>query len=257
MPLANKINILIIEDEKPAADYLEHLLGRCGEQVEIMARLATVRESVTWLESERPDLIMMDIHLADGNCFSIFDQVEVKTPVIFTTAYDQYAIKAFKVNSIDYLLKPIDERDLRKSLEKFKTLTANSSNDITDLSEVIRAINRKPQYQQRFIVYSGEKIRSVKTNEIAYFSIIGKDVFLSAFDGRNYGLDYSLEKIEGMLDPDLFFRINRKFIISIDAVDTMYQLSGSRIKINLKPAPSEDAIVSFHRVSSFKKWLNR
>jgi len=249
--------VLIIEDEKPAADYLEYQLKQLDPEIEVLAKLATVRESVEWLSLEKSDLVFMDIHLADGNCFSIFDQVEVKTPVIFTTAYDQYAIKAFKVNSIDYLLKPIDENDLRKSLEKFHQLRASSSPDIAAITAVIRDMAKKPDYQQRFMVYAGEKIRAVRAMEIAYFYISEKEVFLCTFDGRNYGLDYSLDKIEGLIDPDLFFRINRKFIINFDAIENMYNLSGSRIKVILKPASNEETIVSFHRISAFKKWLNR
>lgn len=251
------IRVLIIEDEKPAADYLEYQLKQIDPEIEVKASLATVRESVEWLSVNKADLVFMDIHLADGNCFSIFDQVEVKTPVIFTTAYDQYAIKAFKVNSIDYLLKPIMEDDLRKSLEKFRQLRSSTPGDFTGISELISTIARRPDFQQRFMVYAGEKIRSVKANEIAYFYIAEKDVFLCTFDGRNYGMDYSLDKIEGLVDPDVFFRINRKFIINIDSVETMYQLSGSRIKTVLKPSSPEEAIVSFHRISAFKKWLNR
>ncbi len=249
--------VLIIEDEKPAAEYLAYQLKQLDRDIEVLAMLTTVRESVEWLSLNKADLVFMDIHLADGNCFSIFGQVDVKTPVIFTTAYDQYAIRAFKVNSIDYLLKPIMEDDLSASLEKFKQLRASGPGDISMISEVIRSFTKKPDFQHRFMVYSGEKIRSVKANEIAYFYITEKDVFLCTADGRNYGMDYSLDKIESLVDPDLFFRINRKFIINIEAIESMFNLSGSRIKITLRPHSPDEAIVSFHRISAFKKWLNR
>jgi DNA-binding LytR/AlgR family response regulator len=251
------IKVLIIEDEKPAADYLEYQLKQLDPDIEVLGKLATIRESVGWLSLNKADLVFMDIHLADGNCFSIFDQTDVKTPVIFTTAYDQYALKAFKVNSIDYLLKPIMEDELRKSMQKFHQLKSTGPGDLMEISKVIRALAEKPGFQQRFIVYAGEKIRSVKISEIAYFYITEKDVFLCTTDGRNYGLDYSLDKIESIIDPDLFFRINRKFIISIEAITSMYNLSGSRIRITLKPASPDEVIVSFHRISAFKKWLNR
>jgi two-component system, LytTR family, response regulator LytT len=250
------IKVLIIEDEKPAADYLEIQLKNIDNDLVVLSKLATVRESVEWLSVNRADLIYMDIHLADGNCFRIFEQVEVKTPVIFTTAYDQYAIKAFKVNSIDYLLKPIIEEDLQNSLAKFRELKSSSATDISQIAEVIRSISQKPGYQQRFMVYAGEKIRSVKANEVAFFYITEKEVFLCNFDGRNYGIDYSLDKLEAIVDPAIFFRINRKFIINIEAIETMYNLSGSRIRIILKPPSAEETIVSFHRVSAYKKWLN-
>lgn len=249
--------VLIIEDEKPAAEYLAYQLKQLDRDIEVLAMLTTVRESVEWLSLNKADLVFMDIHLADGNCFSIFGQVDVKTPVIFTTAYDQYAIRAFKVNSIDYLLKPIMEDDLSASLEKFRQLRASGPGDISMISEVIRSFTKKPEFQQRFMVYAGEKIRSVKVNDIAYFYITEKDVFLCTADGRNYGMDYSLDKIESLVDPDLFFRINRKFIINIEAIESMFNLSGSRIKITLRPHSPEEAIVSFHRISAFKKWLNR
>lgn len=251
------IRVLIIEDEKPAAEFLEHQLLQIDPDLKIMEKLATVRESVEWLSENKPDLIFMDIHLADGNCFKIFDQVQIKTPVIFTTAYDQYAIKAFKVNSIDYLLKPIMEDDLRKSLEKFYEIKRLPVQDVIDISEVIRSLGRKPEYQQRFMVYAGEKIKAIKTADIAYFYIAEKVVFMCTFEGRHYGMDQSLDKLESMIDPDIFFRVNRRFLVNLESIETMYQLSGSRIKIMLKPKAPEEVTVSFHRVSAFRKWLNR
>jgi len=251
------IKVLIIEDERPAADYLEFQLKQIDPELDIVGKLATVRESIAWLSQQKADLILMDIHLADGNCFRIFEDAEVKTPVIFTTAYDQYAIKAFKVNSIDYLLKPIMESDLRKSLEKFHDFRRFPSEGLSDLTEVIRNLGRQQEYQQRFMVYAGEKIRAIKTEDIAYFYITEKEVFLCNFGGRHAGIDYSLDKVESIVNPDIFFRINRKTIINIEAIENMYQLSGSRIKIILKPASPDEVIVSFHRVSAFKKWLNK
>jgi DNA-binding LytR/AlgR family response regulator len=251
------IGVLIIEDEIPASEYLEYQLRLLDPEVVVLTRLATVRESVAWLSEHRADLIFMDIHLADGNCFRIFEEIEVKAPVIFTTAYDQYAIKAFKVNSIDYLLKPINAPDLRKSLEKFKSSRQIQADDLLDLTDVIRNLSRKPDYQQRFMVYSGERIRAIKTVDIAYFYIIEKEVFLCNFEGRNFGIDYSLDKLENSVDTEAFFRINRKMIINLEAIENMYQLSGSRIRVILKPACPEEAIVSFHRIQAFKKWLNR
>lgn len=250
------IKVLIIEDEKPAADFLEFQLKNIDPEMVILAKLATVRESVAWLMQTQVDLIFMDIHLADGNCFMIFDQLEVKTPVIFTTAYDQYAIRAFKVNSLDYLLKPIMEDDLLKSLSKFKEYMHLPAHEFSDLSAIIRTLGKKPEYQQRFMVYAGEKIKAIKTGDIAYFYITEKEVFLCTNGGRHYGLDYSLDKIEGIVDPDKFFRINRKFIINVESIENMYQLSGSRINITLIPPAPDEVIVSFHRVSAFKKWLN-
>lgn len=249
--------VLIIEDEKPAADYLAYLIRQIDPDIQIIAKIDRVKDSVAWLAQNSADLIFMDIHLADGNCFSIFDEAEISTPVIFTTAYDQYAIKAFKVNSIDYLLKPIQEDELRKSIQKFRLIRQAPGSYLTSLTEMIRNLGEKSVFQQRFMVYAGEKIRAIKTADVAYFYITEKSVFLCATDGKHYGIDYSLDKIENMVDPAVFFRINRRFIINIESIDTMYQLSGSRIQISLKPAVAEEVIVSFHRISAFKKWLNK
>jgi DNA-binding LytR/AlgR family response regulator len=251
------IKVLIVEDEQPAAEFLERMLKRIDPAISVEAKLPTVRETVAWLSMHEPELIFLDIHLADGSSFNIFDQLEVRAPIIFTTAYDQYAIRAFKVNSIDYLLKPISEEDLKNSLQKFQQHHSERKEDSAALAEILKNLGKKPEYKQRFMVYAGEKIRTIKTAEIAYFYITEKQVFLCTFEGRQYSQDQSLDKIEALLDPEQFFRINRKFIINLEAIDTMYRLSSSRIKLSLNPPADEETIVSFHRLGDFRKWLNR
>jgi DNA-binding LytR/AlgR family response regulator len=251
------IRVLIIEDEQPAADFLETQVKQLDQDIKVLAKIATVRDSVAWLSTNETDLIFMDIHLADGSSFNIFEQVEFTAPIIFTTAFDQYAIKAFKVNSIDYLLKPIGEEDLKAALGKFRSQRQLKTGEVGELKEILKTLGSKPEYRQRWMVYAGEKIRTVKTTDIAYFYIMEKQVFLCTFDGKQSGVDLSLDKIETLVDPELFFRINRKFIVNFEAIDSMYRLSNSRIKLELKPQTDEETIVSFHRLGTFRKWLNR
>lgn len=251
------IKVLIVEDEKLAADYLEILLKQIDSELSVEAKLSTIQETVSWLSLNMPDLIFMDIHLADGNCFSIFKQVDITAPIIFTTAFDQYALKAFKVNSIDYLLKPIDEKDLRISLQKFQNQKKSIDSGLVNITEILQNLNKKPEYKQRFVVSAGTKIHSIPTEDIAYFYILEKHVFLCTFNKKQFGLDYSLDRIESSIDPDKFFRVNRKYIVHLDAIDTIYRLSNSRMKLVLKISAPEDIVVSFHRLSDFRNWLNK
>lgn len=251
------LKVLIVEDEPLAASRLERMLKNLEPDTEVMETLDSVKSTVAWLGENEPDLIFMDIHLADGNSFSIFEQVEVKSPIIFSTAYDQYAIKAFKLNSIDYLLKPIDKDELEHSLTKFKE-TRNQGSGL-DVEALMEAMSRRDmeEYQKRFIVTTGEKIKSVKIEEIAYFFGQQKYVFLITRDNRRHIIDYTLGKLEGMLDPEQFFRINRQLIINFDAIQNMFSYSKSRIKIDLDPPSDIEAIVSIDKSRRFKEWLNR
>lgn len=222
----------------------------------MLNKIDSIEESVNWLRNNNTDLIFLDIHLADGLGFKIFEQVEIKIPVIFTTAYDQYAIRAFEVNSIGYLLKPIEIQQLEQSLNKFKELNRISKSDIIDFETLIKYYNNKISYQERFIVQYAQKLKSINTSDIAYFYIQAEHVFICTKNQNNYSVDYSMDKLENMLDPKIFFRVNRQFIVNIAAIDNMYTLSKSRIKLELKPKPDRDVIVSYNRMSDFKKWLN-
>lgn len=247
----------IIEDEKLAQERLEELIIEIDPSIEVVVKLASVQESVKWLKKNKPDLIFLDIQLEDGLSFEIFEKVTIDVPVIFTTAYDQYAIRAFKLNSIDYLLKPIRKEELRESLAKYKNLKTSLIRNFEDVFNSI--INKEISYKKRFLVQYGQKIKKVETEEIAYFYSMDKNVFMTTFSGSNFPVNLTLDKLLEVLNPDHFFRINRKMIINFDAIKNMVPFSRSRIKIDLNPpAPKEiEALVSVERASSFKEWLDK
>ena len=250
------MNVIIIEDEAIAAEKLVHMLREVDPSINILAKLVSIKESVNWLMQHRADLIFLDIQLSDGLSFSIFEQVAVNTTVIFTTAYDEYAIKAFKLNSIAYLLKPIRKSDLADSLKKFQNLKSAFSIDFDALHALIQG--KKPVFKTRFLIQIGEKIRKVETAEIAYFYVMEKGVFMRTFPGNSFPVDYSLDALVNSLDPAIFFRINRKYIVHMDSITNMVAYSRGRIKLELKP-PAHDAfdtIVSIDRSSDFRKWLD-
>lgn len=250
------MKVLIIEDENFAAEKLEMMLKEIDPTIEIIAKLGSIKESVKWLLQNSADLLFLDIQLSDGISFSIFDQVAVNTPVIFTTAYDQYAIKAFQLNSISYLLKPIRKSDLADSFQKFRNLKSAFSIDFDALLSQIQG--KQPDFKKRFLIQIGEKIRKVEASEIAYFYAMEKGCFLRTFPGNNYPSEYTLDKLETLLDPARFFRINRKYLVNMDAISNMLAWSRGRVKLELKPKTDEefDTIVSIDRSSDFKKWLN-
>lgn len=251
------MKVLIIEDEKLAVDRLTRLLRTIDPEIEIVGNIPTVTGSVKWLTSHTCDLIFLDIHLADGLSFGIFEQVQVDIPIIFTTAYDQYAIKAFQVNSIDYLLKPFNPKELEKSLQKYKTIFGHKTTAHIDFSSLVAMIQSGESHQKRFVVHAGQKIKSIPAEDIAYFYADEKMVFLCTFDARNYIVDYTIDKLESGLNPEAFFRINRRFIINIKAIKEMYSYPKSRVKIELNPACNYETIVSIERSAKFKQWLNR
>ncbi len=247
---------IIVEDEKHARDNLEKLLTELEPGIDIQAKLDSVRGAVDWLKTHDTDLIFLDIHLADDLSFKIFEQTEVKAPVIFTTAYDQYALRAFKVNSLDYLLKPIDREELAQSLEKYHaTRPAQPAFDVERLMQMIR--QPLPNYQQRFLVTRREKILSVKAEDIAYFEGEDRYVYLVKRDGNRFIVEYKLADLEDLLDPAHFFRLNRSYIAHFEAIDKITVLSKSRVKVDLKPAAPREVIVSTEQTRSFKAWLNR
>ncbi len=251
------MNALIIEDEPLAAERLEVMLEDVDPSIKVLAKIGSIREAVKWLMQYQADLIFLDIQLSDGISFSIFEQVSVSTPVILTTAYDQYAIKAFEVNSIAYLLKPIRRSDLSESLLKLRNLRSAFSIDFEALMAQIQG--RQPEYKKRFLIQIGEKIRKVEVSEIAYFYVLEKGCYLRTFQGNSYPLDLSLDKLDGMVDPSQFFRINRRYMVNMDAIANMTAWSRSRIKLGLNPKADDesDTIVSIDRSADFKKWLSR
>ena len=251
------MKILIIENETPAAEKIVRLLKRIDKSITIMGVVETVEESVNRLQDNPPpDLILMDIQLDDGLCFEIFETVSVDTPVIFTTAYDEYTLKAFKVNSIDYLLKPIDEGLLRTALNKYKKLYADKDPFKRDFKQLLYEFRN--QYKSRFLIKIGNKFRSLSTREISHFHISERSVFLSDYEGKDFGVDYSLEQLQSELDPRKFFRINRECIVNIEAITLMYSYSSSRLQLTLKNREkSELFVVSRDKVSDFKKWIDK
>lgn len=250
------MNVLIIEDESFAADKLERMLEEIDPSITITAKLGSIKESVKWLFNKTADLIFLDIQLSDGISFSIFEQITISTPVIFTTAYDEYAIKAFQLNSISYLLKPIRKSDLADSLLKYRSLKSAFSIDFDSLLANLHG--KDPDYKKRFLIQVGEKIRKVDVDEIAYFYVLDKGVYMRTFAGINYPVEYTLDKLETLISPSIFFRINRKYIVNIESIIKMIAYSRSRVKLELKPKADDDneSIVSIDRSGDFKKWLD-
>ncbi len=250
------MNVLIIEDEIFAAEKLERMLMEINPEIKILAKLDAINKSVKWLMNNTADLIFLDIQLSDGLSFSIFERVTVNTPVIFTTAYDQFAIKAFQVNSISYLLKPIQKSELADSLKKYHSLKSAFSIDFNMLLDNIQG--REPDYKKRFLIQIGEKIRKIEVSEIAYIFVMDKGVYLRTFQGKSFSIDYTLDKLETMLNPSIFFRINRKYIVNMESIANMIAYSRGRVKLELKPNTDEelDTVVSIDRSSDFKNWLN-
>lgn len=225
-------------------------------EAKVLDILVSIRSSVEWLKTHAaPDLILMDINLADGTSFEIFSQVKVESPVIFITAFDEFALKAFKVNSVEYLLKPVRKEEFVAAINKYKQLHAVKSG-IPDIKMLLETIREKQEpLKKRFLIRYGEHIKTIDINQVAYFYTEEKINFLKTKDNLTYPIDYNLDKLETMLDPERFFRINRQFIISIDSIDEMFSFSKSRVKVNLKPPIKMDTIVSTERSPHFKEWL--
>lgn len=251
------MKFLIIEDEEPAAERLKDLLQQIEPEAEFAEPIVSVKTAVQYLQTQpQLDLIFMDIHLADGSSFDIFPQVDVEVPIIFITAYDEYALKAFKVNSIEYLLKPVKKDELEKALSKWKKIYEQQQNELPDINALLKTLGKKePAYKKRFLIRYGEHIRTIETDQIAYFYTEEKNNFIKTKDNQNFPCDYQLDKVETLLDPEKFFRINRQFIINLSAIDQMFTFSKSRVKVVLKPPTNLDTIVSTERSPHFKEWL--
>lgn len=250
--------VLIIEDEKPAADWLKQLIRKHDPQISVLAILDSVNGAVDWFQQNQvPDLVFMDIQLADGLSFEIFERVKVQCPVIFTTAYEEYAIKAFKVNSLDYLLKPIAYNELEAAFQKFgeRVQSLQAPTVTIDLLNKVKEMLRK-QYKTRFVIKVGEHLKSITVEDILFFYSLEKATFLCTVDFKTYLVDYSLDRISEMVDERRFFRINRKYIISNQSIADIIFYSNSRLKIKLKKKDEESIIVSRDKVAAFKEWLD-
>jgi DNA-binding LytR/AlgR family response regulator len=246
---------LIIEDEKPAARHLISVLKEIGN-IEVVAILDSIKSSVLWFETNmQPELVFMDIHIADGTAFKIFEDIEITCPIVFTTAYDEYAIKAFKVNSIDYLLKPITKEAVEKSLSKMKTLTSKTGTQ-PDIQHLINLLKQEKSYKTHFLVaVKGNKMVPLLTKEIAFFCIDSGKVVAKTFDEKSFNLDFNLDELASKLNPVEFLRANRQFIISKNAVKDVDLWFNNRLSINLKVTVPEKILVSRTRVTEFREWF--
>jgi len=256
------MRVLVIEDEGLAAERLRELILRYDARIEIVAQLDSVADTVHWLNSNPPpDLAFFDIHLADGLSFEIFERTELRCPVIFTTAYDAYALKAFKANGIDYLLKPIDASELEGAFHRYEQLRATfSSPALPEINALQKAMQQllAPGYKSRFVVKNGQFLHTIPVEEITYFYHENKIVWLKKSDHKKHALDYTLEQIDEMLDPKRFFRLNRKYIASFSAIREVVVFSGSRLKVSLADPPDKEAIlISRERVEAFRRWLDQ
>lgn len=249
------MNVLIVEDEELAAKRLIKMLSEIDDTINIVSQMDTVEDTVSWLLSNpNPELIFLDIQLADGLSFEIFEMIEVNTPIIFTTAYDQYALNAFKVNSIDYLLKPLTKEDLIAALNKYKQRIGGNTVEKSQLEALMKSFSN--QHKNRFLIKIGEHIKSIPTNDIGYFFSRDKATYCMTLAGKSYLLDYSLEQLAPMVDPDKFFRINRAYMISFEVINDIISYSNSRLKLVLENSTDNEIIVSRERVQAFKKWLD-
>ncbi|MAZ72764.1 MAG: DNA-binding response regulator [Flavobacteriaceae bacterium] len=250
------MNVLIIEDEKPAARRLQRMLEREG--VVAKQLLHSVDEAIQWFKgNQHPDLIFLDIQLSDGLSFEIFDEITITSAIIFTTAYDEYALQAFKLNSIDYLLKPIDEDDLNKAVNKYKTLQPRSQNVQMSFDDIKKLLTNPVErtYKKRFTTKIGQHIKMISVDEIECFYSENKGTYAHTVEGRDYLLDTTLEQLENELEPEMFFRISRKFYVNIHAIKDIISYTNSRLQLKLNSYKAQDVIVARERVRDFKLWL--
>ena len=250
---------VIIEDEKIAAESLKNLVNQLDENVEVVAMLQTVEDSVEWLsDNKQPDLLFVDIHLADGSSFSIFEKVKIECPIIFTTAYDEYALKAFEVNSIDYLLKPINKDDLQRALNKYKNLKGQASNIdyMNIMSHLLEQTNIVNNYKEFFLIPERDKLIPLATKDIAFIYIDLKLIKAVTYSGKVYYMNQNLDELMSQLSPKKFFRANRQYIIAHEAVKDVSVWFGNKISINLIVPTEEKIIVSKARVTEFKNWFS-
>ena len=255
----------IIEDEPLGLNRLIKLLEEIDPKIQVIGHAETIKSSVWWLQNNaQPDLIFMDIELADGQCFEIFKQVQIMAPVIFTTSYDEYALHAFKVNSLDYLLKPVRKDDLTRSLQKYQHLQSHFGQQsmslqlealLPDLQQRDRQVSN---YRNRFLVKQGQRLLTIETQEIAWFNADGKIVFMMTWGGQRHMMDYTLDQLERLVDPNMFYRANRSFILNIKSIRTIHPYFNGKLKLTLHPAPEEtEVVVSKEKSNNFKSWLGK
>lgn len=252
------LKTVIVEDETLAAKKLEILIKKYDSSIEILAKLPSIKEAVKWFnQNTAPDLIFMDIHLEDGLSFAIFEATSVHVPVIFTTAFDEYTINAFKVNSIDYLLKPINYEDLSRSLDKFHQLKKQFSSTSIDIKNLLDSlVPKESSYKSRFLINEGNNLLMIDITEVAYFFAEDKFAFLITQKGKQYLIDLTLDKLSQALDPKLFYRVNRQFILSAKSIGSMSKYGTNKLRVNLIPSSNKEVFVSMDKYTDFKAWLD-
>ena len=250
------MKVCILEDEPLAAEKLSRYLQKYNGDIEVLSVLPSLEKAIPWISDnyDDVDVFFMDVQLQDGLCFEIFSSIKIQKPVVFTTAFDEFAIDAFKVNSIDYLLKPINFTGLSTALRKLESLRSHFTNQLDPNDIALQIQNKK--YKERFLVQMGNHIHSIPTQEIAYFFAEGRDVFLVNKNAKKYLIEYRLEVLEEILDPKVFYRINRSFVVGIESISDVIVHSNRRLKMSLLPKINKEVIVSREKVSEFKKWLN-
>ena len=253
------MKIIIIEDEKLAAEQLEFLLKRYDTQIEILARLASVKSAIDWFaKHEHPDLAFFDIQLTDGSSFEIIEQIKVQCPIIFATAYQEYTLQAFKTNGIAYILKPYDWEEIQEAMEKYKQLELTFAQDKNPNLEILQQAltSMQKNYKERFLVKSGSQLMAIPTSEVSFFFHESKIVWIKTKQNKKFAVDYTLDQLESTLDPKSFYRINRKYIISFSCIQKVQAFSSNRLKIEALHGEKEDIVVSRDRVSGFKEWMD-
>jgi two-component system response regulator LytT len=256
------LKVLIIEDEIPAQRLLKETLQEVAITTEVIGCLNSIKSAVAWFQNnEHPDIVLLDIQLSDGLSFDIFKQVNIESLIIFTTAYDEYAIQAFKVNSLDYLLKPIEKDELQTAFEKYNQYNKqyiqeqNSNIDFKELASLIKS--EKPNYRKRFLIQSNESFFHLPVEDIALFYSMQGITFAVTFEKREYQVNFSLGNLKDQLQPDNFFKINRQFIVNIDAIKRVHSYFNGKLKLEIKPSHAEDVIIGKDKAASFKRWMDR
>jgi len=255
------IEALIIEDEKLAAEHLQKFIEKCDADIKIIIVLDSIKASVKWLKNNQlPELIFMDVQLSDGLSFEIFNRIEIDCPVIFTTAYEEYTLKAFKVNSVDYLLKPVNLNDLQYAINQYISqkdkLKQPDNNDLKfKVDKLLK--NLSQNYKTRFFVNVGTHIRSIEVGNIDCFYSMGKGTFILTNEGKSYDINYSLEQLEALIDSELFFRINRQYLVNINAIGDIITYSAGKLRIKIKNVNDSEIFVSRSRIKEFKLWLDK
>jgi two-component system response regulator LytT len=251
------MNVLIFEDEKHTATRLIQLLKKYDSNIHVIDVIGSVKQGIEWYRNNPlPDLIFQDILLNDGNCFEIFEQVKIDSPVIFTTAYNEFALKSFRLNSIDYIVKPYDFQDIKKALDKFKNFKEMF---VMPENELLKSIvqSKIPEVKKRFLVKLGDKFSSVKSEDIAWFIYDKGITFAFTFENTRFPVNYSIDQLSELLNADNFFQINRKYVVNFESIRNIHSWFNSRLKLEIVPKPEEDIIVSRERVKDFKAWLDR